>query len=91
MFEELLHPWTITEAAAADRVVCIDIDDCPVLLLNALGGRRRQHRSDTRSHLANFVSLKTNLVLLYVVHLHWLKCSVADMQCDFNYASPTRD
>jgi hypothetical protein len=36
LFEERLHAWTITEAAAADRVVCIDIDDCPVLLLNAL-------------------------------------------------------
>jgi len=34
--EECLHARSIMETAAADSVICIDLDDCAVLLLNAL-------------------------------------------------------
>ena len=36
LVKEGLHARSITDTAAADRIVCIDVDDCAVLLLNAL-------------------------------------------------------
>jgi hypothetical protein len=35
LVKKRLHARSVTDTAAADGIVCIDIDDCAVLLLNA--------------------------------------------------------
>jgi hypothetical protein len=39
LVKERLHARSITDTAAADRIVCIDVDDRAVLLLNALAAK----------------------------------------------------
>jgi hypothetical protein len=36
LLKERLHARSITDTAAADGIVCKDVDDCAVLLLNVL-------------------------------------------------------